>query len=177
MMYSLLSFHVLAGDGRSLDTVLLIAAHRPTTSTTPTMERAKLSKTFFMSFLPLQTMNCETRCVFFGVLWIEHAVGQPGRGKVRCGDLHAEFFHRRQIEVRAHNLFGHLLVIRRAFDHAPSPELAQPPVAVGPRREVAVALGENHVIRILLLAAVAVIVLAQQPIEDDFLWTVDVGRP
>src|SRR6185436_19154419 len=47
------------------------------------------------------------------------------------------------------------------------PELRQPPGRERRLRVIALTLREDHVVRILLDAAVAVVVLALQPLEDD----------
>src|SRR5213075_223588 len=88
-----------------------------------------------------------------------------------------DFLHRLLVNVRTHDLLDHAVVVRRPGDHAPAPELAEPPLAVFGLRIVAVALAENHVAIVLLLSLVAVIVVAQQSAEDDLLVTIDVGWP
>src|SRR5256885_15707519 len=154
------------GDGRSFATMPLKYDHRPTISATPTSERAKLLSSFFMS-LPCKIIDQETLGVLLRILWIENAVGQLHWRQVHRAALYAQFLHRFEINVGAQNFTGDLLIIRRALHHSPTPELAEPPVTVGARREVAVALGIDHVVRILLLTPIAVVVLTLQAVQDD----------
>src|SRR6266852_1749144 len=100
VMYSLLSFQVLSGEGRSFDTVLLTMAHSPTTSATPTSERTKFSNVFFMEVSSrLQIVYSEAGRVLLRVLRIEDARGKFGGRQVRCRDLHAEHFHRGHVQI------------------------------------------------------------------------------
>ena len=98
---------------------------------------------------------------------------------VHLGHLlrHPHLLHRLEVDVRPQHLLRHRGVIGGALDHAPAPELAEPPLAERRLRIVGVAIREGHVELVLLLAAVAVVVVAEQPLQDDLGRTVDVGRP
>src|SRR5207247_1438519 len=56
-------------------------------------------------------------------------------------------------------------------------ELAQPPQPESLLRIIALPLGEDHVVWILLVASIAVVVFPEQPRKNNFLRTVDVGGP
>src|SRR6266851_4423927 len=146
----------------------------PTINATPTSERAKLLSSFFMS-LACKIIDGETLGVFLRIFGIEDSVDQLHRRQVHGTVLYTQLLHRFQINVGPQNLSGDLLIIRRARYHSPAPELAEPPVTVSARREIAVALGIDHVVRILFLSPVAVVVLSLQAVQNDFFRTVNVG--
>src|SRR5260370_1946471 len=110
--------------------------HRPTIRATPTNERAKLLNSFFMS-LTCKIIDRETLGVFLRILRIENAVGELHRCQVHRIALYAQLLHRFQINVGPQNFPGDLLIIRRARYHSPPPELAEPPVTEGARRQAA----------------------------------------
>src|SRR6266853_1726200 len=159
MTYSLLSCHVLIGDGRSLATLPLRKAHKPSSKAMPTRESKKSLTSFFIS-LPLQAVYREARRVFLGILRVENGIGQLRGSQILRGHFYTQFLHRFLVNIRSQHFLGGLLIVGCTLDHAPPPELTQPPVAVSPRREVAVALVEDHVVGVLLLMAFAVVILA-----------------
>ena len=89
----------------------------------------------------------------------------------------AQLLHRLEIEVGAQDPLRDAVVIRRPLRHAPAAELGQPPFRVDLVRVVAGPVREDHVVRVLFDPAVAVGVLAEQPLENRGGRAVDVGGP
>lgn len=87
----------------------------------------------------------------------------------------ADFLHGFFIDVGAHDLLGDAFVVGSAFDKAPAAELREPPLGVFGLRVVAVAIAEDHVVRVLELASVAHEVFAFEAAEDGLRRAVDVG--
>ena len=146
----------------------------------PQSGRSKLTHAFgqcMISYHAAALLTGNDSRVLLRVLAVEHAVEE--RDRLLLGHLHrhAHLLHGFEVDVRAQHPLGDAGVVRRALDHAPAPELRQPPLRVDLLRIVAVPVREDHVDRILLDAAVAVVVLAHQPLEDDCRRAVDVGGP
>src|SRR6266700_1730909 len=120
---------------------------RPSIGPRPMPRRSAIGRSFAMPFSresPLNVVNAKAFCVLLRVLWIEDSVGEFDRTHVGGRNLHAQFLHGGEIQVRSKDLFGYLFVIGRGLDHAPAAELAEPPVPVRSRWEITVALGEDH---------------------------------
>src|SRR5262249_27581188 len=154
-------------------------AHSPITTAAPntgSSTQSSLPRTFFIPS-SLQAVDGETLRISLQIsrrielLPVEHGPGRIIAPAVRVADL----LHRLFVEIRPHDRLGHAGVIGRAWDHAPTPELGQPPLGVGRLRIIAVAFAEMHRRLVRPRPAVAVVELAQQPAQDDLLVTVDVG--
>src|SRR5260221_13525789 len=58
------------------------------------------------------------------------AVEKRLRALIETAMLVSDLLHRFLVDVRAHDFFGHALVVRRALHEAPAAELRQPPLRV-----------------------------------------------
>src|SRR6187551_1616166 len=76
----------------------------------------------------LQVLHLERLRVLLGLRRVERdAVEQRLRLVVEAPVLHAHLLHRLLVDVVAHDLLGDALVVGRGRQHAPAPELREPP--------------------------------------------------
>src|SRR5688500_3933228 len=92
-MYSLLSSHVFAGDGRSL-TARLAAHQMPSAMVMPTSGSNR-----FLMRSAIETVNLEGLRIGLGILSVEGAIEERDLLLLRRGGLHAELFHRLEVQV------------------------------------------------------------------------------
>src|SRR5439155_9061833 len=120
-------------------------------------------------------LNWKARGVLLRLPRIEgDAIEQSFRIVVWSAMLVTNLLHRLLVNIWPHDLLGHSGIIRRAAYHPPAAKLREPPNGVLRLGIVAVALVIDHVIVILLCAAVAEVIVSQQPAQDDFLGTIDI---
>src|SRR5437667_8164580 len=108
MTYSLLSCQVLSGEGRSLATLSLKNAHKPSRRPIPTKESKKFLTYVFISVLPLHAVDRKAGRVFLGVLRIEHTVRQFRWSQILGGHIDAEFLHGFLVNIRPQYFLGDL---------------------------------------------------------------------
>src|SRR5882762_3969686 len=115
--------------------------------------------------------------VLLGIGRVEgHAVEERFLLRVVPRRLDAHVLGHLTEEVGAMHAVDEALVVGRLLDHAPAPELGEPPDAMRLEREVRLPVEEGHVVLVLLTAPVAVVVVAEHAAEDDLLRGIDVLR-
>src|SRR5262245_56483717 len=161
------------GDGSLSTRNALTSHHSAITAATPASGMRRVVHRERMS--ALRALDREAHRVVLRVGGIEgDAVEECLARLARAAVLGAQLLHRLLVEVGAHDLGRDALVVGLAFDEAPAAELRQEPDRVLRLRIVAVAIMEDHVIRIFLGAAVAVVVVALEATLDDRRRAVDV---
>src|SRR5258706_3472428 len=121
-----------------------------------------------------QAVDGEPGRVLLRLLRVEgDAVEERLRVFVLPAVLDPELPHGLFVDVGSHDLARDARIVGYTFDHAPTPKLREPPDGVLRLRIVAVAGVENHVVRIVLLATVAVVVVTLEPPENEIRRTVD----